>query len=138
LVGDEGSVFKAQVKDNRHAPIRFLGRISDEELIDYYHNALFFLYPSLYEGFGIPPLEAMANGCPVLVSDIAPFREILGDSVLYCNPLDIQSIADGIKTLIENEKIRTRLIEKGYRQEKGYDWDISAKKLQQIINEQIR
>jgi glycosyltransferase involved in cell wall biosynthesis len=133
LTGDEGDVFKDIQLNMNHPSIRFLGRISDDQLIDYYRNAALFLYPSLYEGFGIPPLEAMANGCPVLVSDIEPLREVLNDSAFYCDPYDIHSIANGILTLLENSEQRNRLIQKGYEREKLYNWHFSAQKIKQII-----
>lgn len=64
---------------------KFIGYVSDEELMALYHHASVFVYPSLYEGFGIPPLEAMMCGCPVVVSDIEVFHEVYGDSVIYCS-----------------------------------------------------
>lgn len=81
--------------------IKFLGRVSDNELVRYYSNAIGFVYPSLYEGFGIPPLEAQACGCAVLAADIPPLREVLGNSGLYCNPYDINDIAKGMSKIID-------------------------------------
>ena len=76
--GSNEKVFKS-------AGVRLIGYVSDEELMALYRHASVFVYPSLYEGFGIPPLEAMMCGCPVVVSDIKVFHEVYGDSVEYCD-----------------------------------------------------
>lgn len=86
------------VKQNR---VKWLGRINDAELRQYYMHALCFVYPSLYEGFGIPPLEAMACGTPTVVSDIPSVREVCQNASLYVNPLSSKDIAEkSINSLI--------------------------------------
>jgi glycosyltransferase involved in cell wall biosynthesis len=96
---------------------------------------MFFLYPSLYEGFGIPPLEAMANGCSILAADIEPLREVCGSAVEYCNPYETLSIVEGIRRMIENPELRNALVRKGYEQEKLYSWDLSVQKLKENLPE---
>jgi len=114
--------------------IVFKGRVSDEELGSLYKNAISFLFPSLYEGFGIPPLEAQGSGCAVLLSNIASLKEVYGDSVLYCNPLDIDDIYSKMTMLYNDSELRTDLSKKGSMNVKKYSWDNSAKSLFSIIN----
>lgn len=99
-----------------------------------YKNATAFIYLSLYEGFGIPPLEAMSFGCPVILSDITVFREIYGDAALYVDPLDEQKVSNAIKKIIEDKELRTMLISRGHEIAKKYTWEKSAKKLYDFIN----
>jgi len=135
IIGDTGTVFKdSGISKTQHESIKLLGRVSDKELISYYRNALFFIYPSIYEGFGIPPLEAMFNGCPVLASNIEPLKEVCGDAALYCDPLDTNSIADGMNILLKNETLREQLIEQGKVQIRNYNWDLSVRKLKEMID----
>ena len=93
----------------------FLGRVSDEELVKLYSNALAFIFPSFYEGFGIPPLEAQACGCPVASSNRASLPEVLSDSVLYFSPDNEVEIITTMELLIASQSIRNDLIERGYK-----------------------
>jgi len=114
--------------------IEWLGYLSEAELIGCYSNALCLIYPSLYEGFGLPPLEAQALGIPIIVSDISVFREVFQDSGVYCNPLDKMSISncvDGILNLSEIE--RKNLVSKGILNAKRFSWDFSAHRVCEII-----
>ncbi|MDR2056696.1 MAG: glycosyltransferase family 4 protein [Dysgonamonadaceae bacterium] len=134
IVGDSGTVFKEKgMIDFHHPSIKLLGRVSDEDLSFYYRRAVFFAYPSMYEGFGLPPIEAMAQGCPVLASDIEPLREVCGEAAYYCNPKDTSSIAEGMKTLLTDNALRQHLIKAGYRQIKNYDWELSTQKIQTLL-----
>lgn len=111
--------------------IVFLGRISDEELVNYYRNASAFVFPSLYEGFGLPPLEAQMCGCPVLVADIPPLHEVIADSGIYCDPHDIHSISEGMKKVTEFEQL---LRHKGYDNAKRFSFRNSAYLINRIID----
>jgi glycosyltransferase involved in cell wall biosynthesis len=134
IIGDSGTVFKEKgIIDFHHPSIKLLGRVSDEDLSLYYRHALFFAYPSLYEGFGLPPIEAMAHACPVLVSDIEPLREVCGEAAYYCNPEDISSIAEGMKMLLTDNDLRKQLTEAGYRQIENYGWDKSTEKIKTYL-----
>lgn len=113
--------------------VKILGRVDDDTLIKLYSNALCFVYPSLYEGFGIPPLEAQACGCPVVLSDIPVFREIYGDSATFFNPFDAQDIADKIEEAITNRSLRNSLKEKGLENVKKFTWENSAKSFFKIL-----
>jgi glycosyltransferase involved in cell wall biosynthesis len=116
--------------------IKFLGRVSDNELVKYYSNAVGFLYPSLYEGFGIPPLEAQCCECPVLVSNISSLPEIFGDSALCCNPFSIDSIKDSILTLLDNET-HQYLKAKGKQNIKRFSWEKSTNTVFNIIEKHL-
>lgn len=113
--------------------ILFLGRLTDEEIISYYSNAEAFVYPSFYEGFGIPPLEAQACDCPTIVSDRTSLPEIFKTSTLYCDPYSIQSIVDSMLLICKSEKLRSNLIEYGKENVQLYSWDKSASKLLEIV-----
>lgn len=111
------------------------GYVDDEKLQDLYKNALFSVYPSLYEGFGMPPLESMTYGCPVINSDIPALREIGEDAALYVNPLDVDALTITMNKLVDNEILRDSLKQKGFRQIKQYSWDKSAKQILDIIKQ---
>ncbi len=104
----------------------FTGFISDEVLRTLYQNADVYVFPSLYEGFGLPPLEAMNEGCPVASSDQSCLPEILGDAVLYFDPLDVNSIAESIKRILSSDELRNELITKGKEQVKKFSWERCA------------
>lgn len=115
--------------------ILFTGYISDEEKNLLYQQAEAFIFPSLYEGFGIPPLEAMALGCPVVCSHAASLPEVVGDAAELVDPLDECSIASGIWNVLSNRDYAVRLVEKGHAQAKRFTWDASVDRLQQICKE---
>ncbi|WP_281637499.1 glycosyltransferase family 4 protein [Flavobacterium marginilacus] len=143
VIGDiKSKSFKAidieEYNNNNNKAIRFVGRVSDEQLIKFYTNALGFIYPSYYEGFGIPPLEAQACGCPVIVSNVSSLPEVFKDSALYCNPNSIDEISNAMTTLVKNKDIREQLIEKGAQNLLRFSWDQSALKLSNIINNNIK
>lgn len=115
--------------------IIFTGYISDEQLVNLYQQALFFAYPSYFEGFGIPPLEAMACGCPTLVSDTTSLPEVCGDASVYVDPYDISSIRDGLVKLYSDESLRKTLVEKGRARVEHFNWQQSAEKLAGIITD---
>ena len=122
--GSANSVFNnlnIKMPDN----VKMLGYVSDEELMGLYQHAMCFVYPSLYEGFGIPPLEAMYNKCPVIVSDCASLPEVCGDAALYCNPHDVNSLYDCIEELSQ-EKVRNELIAKGIKRCRRFTFKKSA------------
>lgn len=120
-------------KYTENKKIKILGRVSDQELVRYYSNATAFIFPSLYEGFGIPPLEAQACGCPAICAKASCLPEVFGESVLYCNPWDIDSLVDDMKMLISEQSIRGSLIEKGYHNVSRYSWDNSAMKMSEVL-----
>lgn len=128
---DPGLVRKIE-SDSR---IKLLGRVSDEQLISLYSGAAAFVYPSFYEGFGLPPLEAQACGCPVIAANAASLPEVCGDSALYCSPHDVRDIADKIDQLIADPELAQSLRERGTRNITRYSWKTSATSLLQVIRE---
>lgn len=111
----------------------FTGFVSDIELNKLYSEALAFIFPSKYEGFGLPLLEAMRANCPVLASNIPSVKEICGDSVLYFDPESINDISEKISLIYFSENLRKELMNKGDRIYKKYLWEASAKKHLNII-----
>ncbi len=114
--------------------IVFTGYLSDDELIKYYNKASLFVFPSFFEGFGIPPLEAMACGCPCVVSNVASLPEVCGDAAYYVNPYDVDDIARGIEKVLTDESLRQALIKKGFENVKRFSWQESAKKIIEVIS----
>ncbi|MBA2849530.1 glycosyltransferase family 4 protein [Thermosulfuriphilus ammonigenes] len=141
IVGDfDSRVFSNQVLSDLilgNPNIIRVGYVSDQELSGLYKNALLFVYPSLYEGFGLPPLEAMSCGCPVVVSNIASLLEVCGTAAYYVNPHDINDIARGIYTVLKNKDLRDDLIKKGYDRARLYTWHGSAQKMMRLIREVV-
>lgn len=112
--------------------IIFTGYISEEEKVSLYKNAEAFVFPSLYEGFGIPPLEAMTCGCPVVCADAASLPEVVGEAARLVDPLDEADIARGIWQVLSDGDYRSRMIAEGYRQAEKFSWESSAQKLTDI------
>ncbi len=107
--------------------IRYLGYVPERELGPLYNLAKLFVYPSLYEGFGLPPLEAMACGCPVVVSAAASLPEICRDAAAYVDPLDVDQMAEGMRKVLEDGDYRKNLIGKGLARAAHFTWEKSAR-----------
>ena len=131
IVGKQNHVFSQQNGLDEELPnVRFLGRVSDEELTRLYNQAVCFIFPSIYEGFGLPLLEAMTCGCPVLASDIPVFREVCGDAAIYFNPYDETSIRNAIAHFLSlNKEEQEKLQTAGYEHAQRYSWDLSARRI---------
>src|SRR5690606_10806492 len=100
----------------------FAGGVSDLELAALYRNAKLFVTPSLEEGFGLPPLEAMQEGVPVASSNVSALPEILGEAALYMNPRSASDMADAIVRTLEDQALRTQLRERGLQQAARFQW----------------
>jgi glycosyltransferase involved in cell wall biosynthesis len=108
--------------------VYFKGYVSDEEKIDLYRNAAMLVFPSYHEGFGLPPLEAMINSCPVVASKgTACIEEVCGDAAYYVDPSDIKGLADGIYRVATDESLRADLIQRGLQRARMFSWRTSAK-----------
>ncbi|RMQ99475.1 Glycosyl transferase, group 1 protein [Pseudomonas syringae pv. tagetis] len=118
----------------RDPRIRFLGRLNDAELIAQYQGATAFVFPSLYEGFGIPPLEAQACGCPVLAANAASIPEVLQGSALYFDPLDVSHMAAAMQRMLIDAPLRNALQVQGLHNVQRFSWDLSAQRLSQRID----
>ena len=125
-----GSDFKADEQDL----IRSLGVeksvsryfVTDTQLTYLYQKAMCFVYPSLYEGFGIPILEAFAAGCPLVLSDTSCFPEIAREGGLYFDPYEVDSMADSLTKIIEDSDLRKEMVARGAEVLKNYSWDRMA------------
>jgi len=117
--------------------IRFLGHVNTEELVSLYNSADLFLFPSLYEGFGIPILEAMACGCPVITSNSTSLNEIGGDSALKVNPLSSDEISEGILELVLKPSLLEFYKLKGLEQAKKFSWEKTAKETYEVYEKVI-
>ncbi len=115
--------------------IIFLGYATDKELAQLYKNAALYVFPSLEEGFGLPPLEAMSYGVPVISSDKSCLSEILSNAVLYFDAENSEDMADKILCGLEDEKRRKDLIKKGYERIQLYDWEKNARKTMEVYGE---
>jgi glycosyltransferase involved in cell wall biosynthesis len=107
---------------------RFVGYVADEDLASLYGSARALLYTSLYEGFGLPPLEAMACGIPVVASDRASLPEVVGDAAILIDPLNPQSLAEALRK-VDQEETRTRLISKGLERARAFSWERTAQQV---------
>jgi glycosyltransferase involved in cell wall biosynthesis len=114
--------------------IIFSGYIDDQNLKQYVANAAALVFPSLYEGFGLPPIEAMAAGCPVILSDIASLREICGDAGLYFDPRDVNQLSDRILQVIYNPDLQNSLRAKGLIRAQSFSWEECIDKTCEVID----
>ena len=115
--------------------VRFLGHVSDLELMMLYSLADVFVFPSFYEGFGVPPLEAMACGTPVITSNTSSLPEVVGDAAIMVNPHKINEIASAINRVLENKQLQEDLRQKGYARAAHFTWVRSAQKMLSIYTQ---
>jgi glycosyltransferase involved in cell wall biosynthesis len=133
--GKNPRIFKSElVKHAAHArQVLWAGFVSDGELKALYENAGCLVFPSLYEGFGLPPLEAMYCGCPVIASSRTSIPEACGDAALYCDASSAESIAEKISLMMTDEGLRQHYRAKGRLHAREYRWDRSAQRLLEIL-----
>jgi glycosyltransferase involved in cell wall biosynthesis len=108
--------------------------LSEAQLCSYYRGALGVTFPSLFEGFGLPILEGMASGVPVLTSDTTALPEVAGDAAILVDPYQVEAIAYGIEKMANDAQLRTRLIELGLERAKGFSWDETARRTQAVLD----
>ncbi|WP_426508583.1 glycosyltransferase family 4 protein [Serratia proteamaculans] len=135
VIGKSASSFATQdfSQNTQDGDVTFLGRVDDNQLISLYQNATAFVFPSFYEGFGIPPLEAQACGCPVISSNKASMPEVLRNSVLYFDPYNVSEMANVMEKIISDSDLRDTLVTAGLENVKDYSWKVSAQKVNSII-----
>ena len=124
VIGDEGL--------REH--LRLTGYLQDDDLRALYSSCSAFIYPSLYEGFGLPPLEAMACGAPVIASSISALQETLGDAAMLADPLDANALAKAIATLLQDGRRRDQLIQSGQERIKTFSWDKAARATYEVYS----
>jgi glycosyltransferase involved in cell wall biosynthesis len=110
-----------------------LGYVPDEHMPFIYNLADLFVYPSLYEGFGLPPLEAMACGCPVIASNSSSIPEVVGDAAVMIDPYDINEIADTMYKVLTDNNLRNQMINKGLKRAEEFSWEKSARSIVELI-----
>jgi glycosyltransferase involved in cell wall biosynthesis len=136
IIGDEISKYPPLRQSvHRHRldkHVRFLGFQPYDTLAAFYRLARAFVFPSIYEGFGLPPLEAMACGAPVVTSNVSSLPEIAGDAAILVDPYDPASIADGITRAVTDEGLRAEIIERGFARARDFSWGQSVSALHRI------
>ncbi|MBP9719241.1 MAG: glycosyltransferase family 4 protein [Candidatus Levybacteria bacterium] len=139
IIGKPGwlyeSILAAPQKYGVEKEVIFLSYVDDKALASFYTHAVCYVLPSLYEGFGLPVLEAMSYGCPVITSNVSSLPEAGGDAALYVNPLDIDDIASQMTNVIDNKSVRVAMIEKGKQQVKKFSWEKTAKETLSVLEQ---
>jgi len=139
IIGDVISQFPAVrqtvIKSRVEQVVRFLGFVPSDTLRCFYESAAAFVFPSRYEGFGLPPLEAMACGTPVVTSNVSSLPEVAGDAAVLVNPENVFDIARGIKEALLDETLRAELIRRGRAQAAKFSWEKSARQVLEIYHE---
>ena len=139
IIGDEISKFpavrRAVIQSRVEHATRFLGFVPFETLRHFYASAEAFVFPSLYEGFGLPPLEAMASGTPVVTSHVSSLPEVVGDAAVLVNPENVFEIARGIREVLVDLELRQKLICRGREHAARYSWQRTASEVLQIYRE---
>lgn len=127
-----GDVQRAVRESGVESRVVFTGFVSHDDLTLLYNRASLFVYPSLYEGFGLPPLEAMACGCPVLASNATAMPEVLGDAALLVNPLSVEELAQGMMAVLDHPELAAGLREIGLRRAASYTWEATAARTREV------
>lgn len=135
VVGAKGLAFAGKADIPSNPSVRHIGYVPDEDLVALYSGAMGALYLSLYEGFGLPALEAMASGTPLLASNVTAIPEVVGDAGLLVNPYDVEAIAWGIKALAEDQALRENLRKKGIERAKQFSWHKTAELTWKVLQE---
>ncbi|MDQ1275375.1 MAG: hypothetical protein QG610_948, partial [Euryarchaeota archaeon] len=120
---------------NLQKDIIFAGYVSENELAEIYNAVDLFVFPSLYEGFGIPPLEAMACGTPVITSNTSSLPEVVGDAAIQADPYNTEKFVEEMYEVLTNEDLKKEMIRKGLKRSKVFSWDNSAKKTLKVYKE---
>lgn len=139
IAGEKGWLYKTIFEEIRSSgveqSIRLLGVVRDEDLPLLYNCADLFVYPSLYEGFGLPPLEAMACGIPVITSNTSSLPEVIGNAGIMVDPCDINSLCEAIYNVLEDKELRHRMGRNGLKRSKMFTWEKTVREVLGIYNE---
>jgi len=137
IAGDlNRTVFSSTLAPSDGEAIVWAGPVDDAQLKALYENALVFVFPSLYEGFGIPPLEAMSCGCPVIASNASSIPEVCADAALYFPPLDTAALARLLREIRDNAALRQQMIVKGKRRSSAFSWAHSGELLKRFLDDE--
>jgi glycosyltransferase involved in cell wall biosynthesis len=139
LIGDEISKYaelrRAVHRHQLHQYVRFLGYLPEDTLAVLYRLAGVFVFPSLYEGFGLPPLEAMASGTPVVTSNVSSMPEVAGDAAVLVDPYDPTAIANGLYRVLTDKTLQATLRQKGIARAHAFSWEDSVRRVRRIYGE---
>lgn len=139
IIGDEmwkhPEVRRMVIQTRMEPFVRFFGFVPFDTLRVFYSAATTFVFPSLYEGFGMPPLEAMASGTPVVCSGTSALPEVVGDAAILVNPENVFDIARGIREVLMDDSLRTSLIARGHTQARTYHWERTAREVLEVYRE---
>lgn len=122
-----------KISNDVRSHLTFAGNVDNSTLMRLYSQASCFLFPSYYEASGLPPIEAMACGCPVVASDIPPLKERCGNAAIYCNPADIDSIVAAVETIMDDSTLRTNLQTLGRQRAATFTWENCAEQTLKLI-----
>jgi glycosyltransferase involved in cell wall biosynthesis len=136
IIGDEISKLpalrRAVHSHKLHKHVRFLGYLPDETLAILYRLASVFVFPSLYEGFGLPPLEAMASGTPVVTSNVSSLPEVAGDAAVLVDPYDVDSLVDGVRRVLTDQALAAEMRARGLVRAREFSWESSVLKIRDV------
>lgn len=139
IIGDELSKHQylrlTVIRSGAQQDVRFFGFVPYPILRVFYQSAALFAFPSLYEGFGLPPLEAMANRTPVIASNSSSLPEVLDDAAVLINPENVFDIARGMKLILSDEVLRRRLVQKGIEQVARFSWKLAAQRVLEVYSD---
>jgi glycosyltransferase involved in cell wall biosynthesis len=142
IIGDEISKYpnlrRLVHRFQLHQYVRFHGFVSDETLAVLYRLATAFVFPSLYEGFGLPPLEAMAAGTPVITSNVSSLPEVVGDAALLIDPMNAGAIADAMARVLTDATLRADLVRRGCERVKSFSWERSVRRTREVYAEVLQ
>jgi glycosyltransferase involved in cell wall biosynthesis len=142
IIGDEISKYpnlrRLVHRFQLHKHVRFLGFVPDAMLAVLYRLAGVFVFPSLHEGFGLPPLEAMAAGTPVITSNVSSLPEVVGEAAILIDPMDAGAIADAMARVLGDDALREELIRRGRERVKAFSWERSVARVRQVYSEIVR
>ena len=139
IIGDEISKYatlrRAVHRHKLHKHVRFFGFVPDQTLAILYRLAKVFVFPSLYEGFGLPPLEAMASGTPVITSNVSSLPEVVGDAALLIDPYEPDALADAMARVLTDSTLQEDLRRKGFARVREFSWERSVRRVREIYGE---
>lgn len=142
IIGDDLSgnpdLRRTVVRSGVQNDVRFLGFIPIEVLRIFYDQAKIFVFPSLYEGFGLPPLEAMAHGTPVVTSNVSSLPEVVGNAAVLVNPENVFEIMRALHRVLLDQTLRDRMIERGYQQVTKFSWEMSVRRVLEVYSQVAR
>src|SRR5579872_949996 len=139
IIGDDLSgnpdLRRTVVRSGVQNDVRFLGFVPIDVLRIFYDEAKIFVFPSLYEGFGLPPLEAMAHGTPVVTSNVSSLPEVVGNAAVLVNPENVFEIMRALHRVLVDKALRDRMKERGYLQATRFSWEISVRRVREVYRE---